>query len=318
VGVAVLLALALGCANAQDSRSDEAPVVLTGTQATYSISSALTTGTPIEVINIPDDGRELAVLRPYLERRKARFAMLFSAATAVVSLTNALPGDPLYRYARDANVRIVNIDAALPWTYDTPGVALIDAPRSDVAWAQQARARESQTATSPYFWLSISNTIRMADIVAGDLSELFPAFAATISANLDRFKRVLLETRNTYQDQLITASDDTVFALTGDFVYLTNDLGLFVDGYFIKQDINWTEGDFTALTGHLEERDIRVVIHKWVPSDSIQAAIQAAGAQLVVLETGDQGRLVDDVLAPAGLQAILEENLQKITSALSR
>jgi ABC-type Zn uptake system ZnuABC Zn-binding protein ZnuA len=302
---------------AQDAMSERPPLVLTATQATYSVASALTAGTPVVVVNIPDDGREFAVLKPYIERRKDRLATLFASATAVVSVTNALPADPLYRYARAANVRIVDIDAALPWTYDTPGVALIDAPISDVHWAQPTTQASPAVGTSPWFWLSISNTIRMADITASDLNALFPALATTVSANLARFKRALLEVRGNYQDRLLAAADDTVFALTGDFVYLTNDLGLFVDGYFIKQDVNWTQDDLIALTAHLEERDIRVVIHKWEPSDAIQAAIHAAGAQLVVLETGDQGRIVDDALATDGLQQILIANLDKITTALS-
>ena len=35
------------------------------------------------------------------------------SADAVVTLTNALPGDPLYRFAREANIRIVDIEAAI-------------------------------------------------------------------------------------------------------------------------------------------------------------------------------------------------------------
>jgi ABC-type Zn uptake system ZnuABC Zn-binding protein ZnuA len=302
---------------AQTADSDDRPVVITGMQATYSITSALTEGTPIEVVNIPEDGREFAVLRAYIERRKDRFEELFAAASAVVSVTNALPGDPTYRLAREANVSIVNIDAAIPFTYDTPGVGLIDAPLTNVDWGTSDESDGASPATSPWFWLSISNTIRMADIVAGDLSAIFPAHANAIAVNLDEFKVSLLAMRNRYQDQLLAAPDDTVFALADDFVYLTNELALFVDGYFIRQDIEWTDDDLDALTRHLLERDISVVIHKWIPSEEIQASVTAAGAQLVVLETGDQGRFSDDVLATDGLQSILESNLAKLTAALS-
>ena len=322
LAVAAILSLTACVTPAQDSHSDESrgrqATIVTGAQATYSIASALTEGTPIEVVNIPDDGREFAVLRSYIERRKERFAETFASATAVISVTNALPADPIYRYARAANVRIVNIDAAIPWTYDTPGVALIDSPKTSVSWSQSEGDRETAPSTSPYFWLSISNAIRMADIVASDLIAIFPAYADSLAANLDELKVALLSLRNHYQDLLIAAPDDTVFALTGDFVYLTNDLGLFVDGYFIRQDIDWSETELAALTNHLMERGINVVIHKWMPADAIQASIQAAGAELVVLETGDQGRLSDDVLAADGLQSILEANLEKITGSLSR
>ena len=291
-----------------------AETVLTGTQATYSLTSALVANTGIEVANVPADGRELALLTDYIGRRMDRLAPDFAAATAVVSLTNALPGDPLYRFAREANVRIVNIDAALPWSLSMPGVALTDSPRSTVDWGSDTDAPAA--ATAPYFWLSIPNAIRMADIIAHDLGRIFPESADPIARNLDALKRELLALRGDYQNRLIELGDDAVFALTGDFVYLTNDLGLYVDGYFIKQDIRWTEDDLAALTRHLREHSIHVVIHKWQPSEAIQAAVAAADARIVVLQSGDPGIVVDDALARDGLQRILAGNLDSIQSAL--
>ena len=293
--------------------ADDAPLVLTGTQATYSLATDLTAGTPIQVQNVPADGRQLALLKDYIERRADALAPTFEAATAVVSLTNALPGDPLYRFARKANIRIVDIEAAVPWSIDAPGVALAEIPTSNVAWGSDADAAESSVA--PYFWLSVSNAIRMGDLIAADLEALFPDHAAAIGANLETLKRSLLALRGEYQGRLIDSGTDVVFALTGDFIYLTNDMGLYVDGYFIKQDVRWTDADLSALTKHLRDNAIKVVIHKWQPSEAIQNAVRAAGAKLVVLETGDPGVVVDRALAKDGLQQILRKNLEAIVAA---
>ena len=293
-----------------------AATVLTGNQATFSLTSALVADTPIEVVNIPADGREMSLLADYIGRRMDRLASTFDEAVAVVSLTNALPGDPLYRFAREANIRIVDIEAAIPWSVSMPGVALIETPASNVDWGTDTETAEAQTA--PYFWLSLSNSIRMADIIAHDLSELFPDSAAGVARNLDALKRSLLEIRSDYQNRLIEAGDDAVFALSSDFVYLTNDMGLYVDGYFVKQDIRWTDDDLANLTRHLEDHGVRVVIHKWMPREEIRAAIAAAGASLVVLQTGDPGIVDGDALAPDGLQRILKSNLEMLTSALGR
>ena len=111
-----------------------AETILTGTQATYSLTTALTRETLIEVVNVPADGRQLSLLRDYIARRTERLEETFANATAVVSLTNVLPGDPLYRFTRDVNVRVVNIDAALPWSLSRAGVALTDSPISSVDW----------------------------------------------------------------------------------------------------------------------------------------------------------------------------------------
>jgi ABC-type Zn uptake system ZnuABC Zn-binding protein ZnuA len=311
------LAAVVACAatTAAAQAPADGPTVLTATQSTYSLAVALTVDTPIRVVNVPADGRQWSLLKDYVERRKDALAPIFAAATAVVTLTNALPGDPLYRFARDANIRIVDIEAAVPWSPSVPGVALAAAPASDVAWGGDTDPPASET--SPYLWLSVSNAIRMGDIVAHDLAALFPDEAGTIDANLDALKRSLLALRTDYQRRFIAAGDDTVFALTGDFVYLTNDFGLFVDGYFIKQDVRWTPEDLAGLTAHLRERGIKVVIHKWQPSEAISKAIEAGGAKLVVLDAGDPGLVVDRALAPDGLQRILAANLEAVAAALA-
>ena len=64
--------------------AQDAPLVLTGTQATYSLTKALTAGTPIEVQNVPADGRPFGLLKDYIARRADTLAPTFQRATAVV------------------------------------------------------------------------------------------------------------------------------------------------------------------------------------------------------------------------------------------
>ncbi len=314
LAAALLALVALSGARPVPTAEATNPVVLTGNQATYSITATLLEGTAVEVRNVPADGREMAVLPDYIARRKEGLAPVFAAATAVVTLTNALPEDPLYRFAREANIRIVNIDAAVPWSPEMPGVALASLPATTVAWGGDADPPARSTA--PYLWLSISNVIRMADIVAHDLVALFPQSAPVISANLERLKRGLLRQRGDFQARLIEAGNDLVFALSGDFIYLTNDMGLLVDGYFIKQDVRWTPADLAALTHHLTDAGIKVVLHRWVPSEAIRKAISDAGARLVVLDAADGGVVADGRLVKDGLQQVLTKDLEAILAAL--
>lgn len=309
--MSVLIAVVTGGARAAEAKG---PVVLTGIQATYSLAIALTSGTPIQVQNVPADGRQMSLQKDYIARRMDQLAATFAAATAVITMTNALPGDPLYRFAREANIRIVNIDAAVPWSLNMPGVALADSPTSTAAWGKDTDPVES--ATAPYFWLSVSNSIRMGDIIASDLIALFPDAAPVIARNLATLKRSLLQLRGEYQNRLVESGAGDVFALTGDFVYLTNDMGLLVDGYFIKQDLRWTKADLAGLTKHLRDSKIKVVLHKWMPSEAIQNAVRAAGAKLVVLDAGDPGIVVGNALAPDGLQQLLRRNLEAVAAAL--
>ena len=55
-----------------------------------------------------------------------------------------------------------------------------------------------------------------------------------------------------------------------------------------------------------------------MPSDAIQAAVNDAGATLVVLDSADPGMIEDRQLVADGLQRILRNNLDAIHSALSQ
>ncbi|MBT5559829.1 MAG: zinc ABC transporter solute-binding protein [Proteobacteria bacterium] len=315
----VVLLLALLFSASPSSAIDVADglKVVTGTQATYSIARALLEDTSIETVNVPEDGRRFNSLKDYIERRTSRFEPLFKSADAVVAVTNALPADPLYRFAREANINLVYIDAAQPWSLSSPGVALVEQPSTNVAWATDDTSRET-VSDAPYFWLSLTNAIRMTDIVGVDLARTFPEFAELILSNRDALKVELLALYREFQNQLLDVADISVFALANEFVYLTNDMGLYVDGYFLKQDIDWTDEDLDRLTAHLQSREIKVVLHKWEPSEAIQGAVQAAGAELVVLDTADPGLTVDRKLVTDGYQQILRGNLEKIILGFAR
>ncbi len=315
----VVLLLALLFSASPSSAIDVADglKVVTGTQATYSIARALLEDTSIETVNVPEDGRRFNSLKDYIERRTSRFEPLFKSADAVVAVTNALPADPLYRFAREANINLVYIDAAQPWSLSSPGVALVEQQSTNVAWATDDTSRET-VSDAPYFWLSLTNAIRMTDIVGVDLARTFPEFAELILSNRDALKVELLALYREFQNQLLDVADISVFALANEFVYLTNDMGLYVDGYFLKQDIDWTDEDLDRLTAHLQSREIKVVLHKWEPSEAIQGAVQAAGAELVVLDTADPGLTVDRKLVTDGYQQILRGNLEKIILGFAR
>lgn len=290
--------------------------VITATQTTYSLTFALLKNTGVETVNIPEDGRHLNGLKKYMERRKGRFQSLFHSSDAVVAFNSVIDSDPLYRFARQANIHLIYIDAAQPWSFDASGVTLVEQPITDVSWAIGGDEDNHPPAQSNYFWLSISNAVRMVDLVGNDLARAFPVFSDTITKNMYELKAELQALNREFQSKLLVAQDTSIFALANEFVYLTNDLGLFVDGYFLKQDINWTTQDLQNLTDRLSSREIRVVIHKWEPSVAIKKAIKDAGAKLVVLNTGDPGMTVDRKLVSDGYQQILRNNIQALVGAL--
>ena len=308
-------------AEAQAPPATDETVVLTALPVLYSMARELTAGTDVVVHNLPPTGRPMSALESYFTLQAERLEPELAAADAVVTMGKLWRADPLYVAARDANIRVVDIDATKPWSTTLEGVGLVLEPADNVPWAEGATGAFTASEREPalYYWLSPANGAQAADIVARDLMRLTPDDAERIAANLAAFRARLLDLKRRYEIALASLPDVTVFALTRDLVYLTTDLGIYVDGYFTKQDIDWTEDDAKALTARLRERDIGVVLHRWEPAEPIAAAIAAAGARLVVLEVGEAGDpsvTGDGELAPDGYLRLLEADLAALTDAL--
>jgi ABC-type Zn uptake system ZnuABC Zn-binding protein ZnuA len=315
--LAATLLIGLLAGTAPSQAQEQQPVlVVTGLQATFSITSALARDTGILVRNLPARPTPMAAQKLMLGRSDAEALGLLDAATAVVTLGAVWPQDPLFAVARARNIRVVEIDASRPLSGGRSGVAEIAAPASIAAWRDPA-PQERADGVSPFVWLSVSNGVRMAEIVAEDLIRLVPDQAETISANLGAFTDELRSIRSEFETRFAALPDPRVYALSPSFIYMTNEVGVFVEGYFLEQDIRWTEADHAGLTALLRSDDIGVVIHQWQPAAPIAAAIEAAGAQLLVLQSGDPGQPDDSGALPAnGYQTLLRANLEALLQAL--
>lgn len=279
--------------------------VLVALPAVYALTSVLSDGTAIEVVRVPQDA---AVPMESQAHALSRLAPdVFQQATAVVSLRGLWHADPLYATARRHNLRIVEIDASHAWDSIKPGVAAIRAPADDVPWAAVHKAEGD---LSPYAWLGPVNAMRMSAIIAADLARLSPDDASRIERNLGGLEGRLRALKAKYGARLVHVTDLRVLSLASEFIYLFDEFGIYVDGWFIRQDIDWSDADRTALTQYLREREIRVVVHKWAPDARTVQAIEDAGAQLLILDTGNPGVLADPtngyyVLMVANLNALL-------------
>ena len=288
-------------------------LVLTALPVTYSISYALAEGTSIRVENVPERGRRLNALPNLLHQRTDQFTEQFATADAVVTIGKLWHADPLFVAVRSANIRVIDIDATKPWSTTLEGISVALEPRQNVPWAD---AGQNERSPSLYFWLSPANGARMAEIIANDFMRLSPQDRPILERNLTGVRRELLDLKLEYELSLAELEDVTVFALASEFVYLTTDMGLYVDGYFVKQDIDWVDGDLSNLADYLRNNAIRVVIHKWEPDERIQAAIRDGGAGLVVLDPLDAGLVEDGRLATDSYFRLLRTNLDTLYQAL--
>lgn len=266
-----ILPFTLALLAATSLHAEERPLILTSLAPVYELAAPLVESTHLDLQLLPDSPRSMQTHQTLFVRQADRYAEPFSKADAVITIGRLWAADPFYISARQFNPRVVNIDASKPYSHELDGVAVATSPVTGQ--------------TSPYFWLSPSNIVRMLDIIGNDLVVLYPADVATLKANLAREQDRYRAMRAAAEARLLEVDDPLVYALTDEFVYLTSDLGLFVADYFVKQDIDWTEADYQHLTQTLRDQGISVVIHKWEPAEPIAAAISAAGARLVVLDT---------------------------------
>ncbi len=286
--------------------------VLTSLQVTYSLASALAAGTGITVHNVPPNGSPMEGLSRALARQKAE---VFAGATAVVDIAKLWADDPLYPAARARNLTVIHTDASFPWEHDETGqgVQVIATPTDDASWLKK-EAAVTQPA-SPYVWLSLPNGIRMAELIAADFVRISPGDAARIQSNLAAISQALSSLKAEYEARFAASANARVFALANEFAYLFADMGLFVDAWFTRQDVDWTAADYAGLTKHLKARGLKVVVHKWEPDAKVTAAVTAAGAKIVILNAGDSEN--PGPLAVDGYQALLKSNLDLLAKALA-
>ncbi|WP_339529857.1 metal ABC transporter solute-binding protein, Zn/Mn family [Pseudomonas mucidolens] len=283
--------------------------VLVALPSVYALTAALSEGTHIDAVRLPPDG---AVPMESQANALSRLdAAVFQHADAVVTLGSLWRTDPLFATARRHNLRMIEIDASRSWDSIKPGVAVVRVPSNDVPWAA---TRDVDTGLSPYAWLGPINAMRMSALIAADLARLSPADAPRIARNLATLEGRLRRIKADYSARLVALADPRVLSLANEFIYLFGEFGIFVDGWFVRQDIEWSEADRAALTRYLRERDIRVVVHKWAPDANIAKAIQDAGARLLILDTGNPGILAD---AASGYDALLRSNLEALLAAFA-
>lgn len=312
-GVSVLLTT--GTALAQEQTKS---VVLTTVPAPYSIASLLAKGTDISVQNIPENGRRMYGIQRYLHKFKSKLTPIFSHADAVVTIGKLWRKDPLYAAVRAENVRVVNIDATRPWSSSMTGVSVIDEPDTSNAWSIVSGKSVTVRRPSIYFWMSLANGARMADIIATDFIKLYPQDADRVKRNLTSLQSRIHALRLKYEKDFATVENLSVISLTCEFVYLTDDTGIYVDSYLVKQDIQWTDADLAMLTQRIKDNAIPVVIHKWMPSQPIQNAIKAGGAELVILDPLDGSTLSETALSSEYYLEKMEQNLETLYAAFKK
>jgi len=287
--------LLIGTMYAENRTFKKNKKVLTSIQSVYSIVKNITKDSDIEVYSIFDSDVSMDYGKSAFDNSELDLSSA-KEAVAVVDVAKVWNNDYLYEYARRKNIRIVEIDASYSFSgNDYLSLSLLNYKNGD---------------RNPYVWMSFQNVIKMANIVADDLSELFPENSKIIEKNLTNFSQEIKEIENGYLEKTLTLSSLSVIALTENLDYLFNDLNIF----FNYTDSN--EMTVKNVSEIMKRNNSKIFISdRWIKKEIINE-IEKKGGKFLVLDTFNIPREVDGKMDPDGYIKGMKENMEKLVEAM--
>ena len=291
----ILMFLLIGTMYAENRTNKKNKKVLTSIQSVYSIVKNITKDSDIEVYSIFDSDVSMDYGKSAFDNSELDLSSA-KEAVAVVDVAKVWNNDYLYEYARRKNIRIVEIDASYSFSgNDYLSLSLLNYKNGD---------------RNPYVWMSFQNVIKMANIVADDLSELFPENSKIIEKNLTKFSQEIKEIENGYLEKTLTLSSLSVIALTENLDYLFNDLNIF----FNYTDSN--EVTVKNVSEIMKRNNSKIFISdRWIKKEIINE-IEKKGGKFLVLDTFNIPRELDGKMNPDGYIKGMKENMEKLVEAM--
>ncbi|MGO2320265.1 MAG: ABC transporter substrate-binding protein [Vibrio toranzoniae] len=257
--------------------------ILTSTPVTYALATELTKGTDITTEYLPPKRYGIDRL-PNWFGTKGVSKVLKSGEKATVALTlsSIWQADPTFVYARQGNIRLVEVDAAQAITPHAQGVAAITLSNGDV---------------SKYAWLNPTNLTRMAAIVADDFKLLWPVQSETIDSNLQRVMLDVRELINKQQAVLLDNDVDSVLLLSESLEDFASGSQLFVEERMFKAELEWTEQDKAKLKAMFSEDDALWLVTAKKPTTLIKSLVP--NERILIVDSVDRwGRAGINAKAP--------------------
>ena len=291
----ILMFLLIGTMYAENRTFKKNKKVLTSIQSVYSIVKNITKDSDIEVYSIFDSDVSMDYGKSAFDNSDLDLSSA-KEAVAVVDVAKVWNNDYLYEYARRKNIRIVEIDASYSFSgNDYLSLSLLNYKNGD---------------RNPYVWMSFQNVIKMANIAADDLSELFPENSKIIEKNLTKFSQEIKEIENGYLEKTLTLSSLSVITLTENLDYLFNDLNIF----FNYTDTN--EVTVKNVAEIMKRNNSKIFISdRWIKKEIINE-IEQKGGKFLVLDTFNIPREVDGKMDPDGYIKGMKENMEKLVEAM--
>ncbi|EKO3857500.1 TPA: metal ABC transporter solute-binding protein, Zn/Mn family [Vibrio harveyi] len=233
--------------------------IITGTPVTYMLSEQLMQGTGIETSYLPPKRYGVERLVNWFASKGQQQAIKAGQeATVAITLGAIWHQDPTFVYARQGNIRLIEIDASQAISPRAPGVAALTLDNGD---------------TSKYAWMNPTNLIRMAAIVGEDLQKVYPQYQAQIEKNQQALMLEVRELINQQQDVIFAKEIDSVVLLGESLEDFASGNQLFVVDRQFKPELEWSEAEKLSLKAQFEEDKTLWLITDKRPSKQLQSII---------------------------------------------
>ena len=282
-------------------------LVLTTFEPFYAFAANVAQGSRgLTVFNLglPEEGpHEFEIGEPSLA---ARHRELVARAEAVVTLPSVGLSpeiERVYPWCRRQNIHIVQIDPVAVWDATAPHLPLIPTP-VDSEHGEPLVARPP----NPHVWLSLANAERLVGSIASDLARLDVPNAALYQANAMHYRGEIARLHADAERRFASAGRLRVAALTEGFPYLTSELGIEVADYLLEPK------DPAEITRRVKAAGVTVVLAEDPPEAPVKAAVERAGAHVLVLTTIEHPP--GDKLTPDGYLDAMKANIDALAVAL--
>lgn len=213
--------------------------ILTSTPVTYMLSEQLMKGTGVEITYLPPKRYSIERMANWFATKGAnQVSEAGKSATVAITIRAIWDQDPTYVYARQGNIRLIEIDASQAISPRAQGVAAL---------------KLEDGATSKYVWLNPSNLIRMTAIVGDDLQKLYPQFQEQIQRNQQALMLSVRELINQQQAVIFEKEIDSIVLMSESLEDFASGNQLFVVKRRFKPELEWSEKDKLSLKAQFEQ-----------------------------------------------------------------
>lgn len=282
ISVLLLSNTVTGLVSAQD--------ILTSTPVTYAIATELMKETNITTEYLPPKRYGIERLPNWFATKGTNaVTKAGEQATVAITMRSVWHDDPTYLFARQGNIRLIEIDASQAITPRAQGVAALTLDSGSL---------------SKYAWLNPTNLIRMSAIVADDLKRVWPDHQRVIDTNLQAMTLNVRALINAQQDAIFDNDIDSVILLSEALEDFASGNQLYVVDRQYAAELEWSDEQKQSLKDQFIKDETLWLMTARKPSQTLLALVPEN--RILVVDSidrwGSKGIQTDNPLQRWGLK----------------